>query len=82
MDAWAIATLVLGLCPRLIPAAVANRNIDLRDYVDEAARNDDDSYCYDLLCNIVHEGQPGAGKGTYRTHVYHKVRRNTVELAQ
>jgi hypothetical protein len=30
-------------------------------------------YKYDLLCNVVHDGLPGAGKGTYRIYVYHKV---------
>ena len=48
--------------------------------MDESARKEEDSYCYDLLCNIVHEGQPGAGKGAYRTHVYHKVREFLVDL--
>ena len=29
---------------------------------------------YDLLANIVHDGEPASGKGTYRVHVLHKVR--------
>ena len=28
---------------------------------------------YDLIANIVHDGEPGPGKGTYRVHVLHKV---------
>ena len=28
---------------------------------------------YDLIANIVHEGEPGEGKGTYKAHVLHKV---------
>lgn len=27
---------------------------------------------YDLIANIVHDGEPGAGKGTYRVHILHK----------
>ena len=30
---------------------------------------------YDLVANICHDGPAGAGKGTYRLHVRHKVRR-------
>ena len=25
------------------------------------------------MANIVHDGEPGPGKGTYRVHVLHKV---------
>ena len=28
---------------------------------------------YDLVANICHDGQAGAGKGTYRVHLRHKV---------
>ena len=28
---------------------------------------------YDLVANISHEGEPGADKGNFRVHVYHKV---------
>lgn len=38
------------------------------------------SYRYNLVCNIVHDGQPGAGKGTYRAHVYHKGTRQWHEI--
>ena len=29
---------------------------------------------YDLLANIVHDGLPGKGKGTYHMHFRHTVR--------
>lgn len=28
---------------------------------------------YDLMANVVHDGEPGSGKGTYRVHVLHQV---------
>ena len=28
---------------------------------------------YDLIANVVHDGEPGPGKGTYRVHILHKV---------
>ena len=28
---------------------------------------------YDLVANICHDGKAGAGKGTYRAHIRHKV---------
>jgi U4/U6.U5 tri-snRNP-associated protein 2 len=55
-----------------------HRNLDFRDYVEESHRKPGKSYRYNLICNIVHEGQPGAGKGTYRAHVYHKVGMDSV----
>lgn len=30
------------------------------------------SYIYTLIANIVHDGEPDAGKGTYRTHILHR----------
>lgn len=27
---------------------------------------------YDLIANIVHDGEPGPGKGTYRVHILHQ----------
>ena len=48
------------------------RNIEMRDYLAAAHPGVElDSYKYDLVANIVHDGLPG--KGTYRCHVYHKV---------
>lgn len=37
--------------------------------VPEAAEG---TYVYDLIANIVHEGEPGSGKGTYRAHILHR----------
>lgn len=28
--------------------------------------------CYTLIANIVHDGEPDAGKGTYRAHIQHR----------
>ena len=28
---------------------------------------------YDLVANMCHDGQAGAGKGTYQVHIRHKV---------
>lgn len=28
---------------------------------------------YDLVANIVHQGQPGRGKGAFKAHVLHRV---------
>jgi U4/U6.U5 tri-snRNP-associated protein 2 len=50
------------------------KNIDMRDYLQLKADSSEHSagYRYDLVANIVHDGLPGAGKGTYRCHVLHK----------
>eukprot|EP00039_Didymoeca_costata_P007298 m.98366 g.98366 ORF g.98366 m.98366 type:complete len:558 (+) comp13632_c0_seq1:32-1705(+) len=46
-------------------------NLILRDYLD-IDENDPRLFKYDLVANIVHEGLPGAGKGTYHGQVFHK----------
>lgn len=46
------------------------RDIELQDYLVDPAG----SYTYNLIANIVHDGQHGAGKGSYRTHIFHQVR--------
>ncbi|EDQ92814.1 uncharacterized protein MONBRDRAFT_13756 [Monosiga brevicollis MX1] len=48
------------------------KDIDFAGLVAEEFRDSSKTYKYDLLCNIVHDGLPGAGKGTYRAHLYHK----------
>eukprot|EP00049_Salpingoeca_infusionum_P002842 m.60474 g.60474 ORF g.60474 m.60474 type:complete len:627 (+) comp11819_c0_seq4:154-2034(+) len=48
------------------------KNIDFGDYIDPEQKDAERSYSYDLLANIVHDGLPGPGKGTYRAHVRHK----------
>lgn len=44
----------------------------MKDYVSTA--DDTTWFKYDLVANIVHEGLPEAGKGTYNAQVLHKVR--------
>lgn len=46
------------------------KNIDLAEFVAVDANVKDT--CYDLVANIVHDGDPNAGKGTYRVHILHK----------
>ncbi|XP_019635305.1 PREDICTED: U4/U6.U5 tri-snRNP-associated protein 2-like isoform X1 [Branchiostoma belcheri] len=50
------------------------KNIDLREYLskDPEIQKKHPNTTYDLIANIVHDGLPGAGKGTYRVHIYHK----------
>ena len=45
----------------------------MSEYMAEEDRERGEPYQFDLLTNIVHDGLPGAGKGTYRVHVHHKV---------
>lgn len=48
------------------------KNIDMSMYLDPSKLDFDQTCKYDLLANIVHDGLPGAGKGTYRMYFYHK----------
>ncbi|CAG0887593.1 unnamed protein product [Cyprideis torosa] len=47
------------------------RGVDFGEFLTPEIRAKHDRTVYDLLANIVHDGQPGAGKGTYRVHVQH-----------
>lgn len=47
------------------------RNLRLRDYLAVDPEVDPGLYRYDLVANIVHEGLPGAGKGTYLAQTLH-----------
>lgn len=38
----------------------------------DAIHNRISNYNYNLIVNIVHDGEPEAGKGTYRAHVLHR----------
>lgn len=49
------------------------RNIDLADVLSPETKLKCRDSTYDLLANIVHDGEPASGKGTYRVHVLHKV---------
>lgn len=48
------------------------KNVDLSELVEEEMR-DKGPRLYDLIANIVHDGEPESGKGTYRIHILHKV---------
>lgn len=50
------------------------KNIDLGEYLapDKEVRDAHPFTSYDLLANIVHEGEPGKGKGVFKAHVLHK----------
>ncbi|EGD72995.1 U4/U6.U5 tri-snRNP-associated protein 2 [Salpingoeca rosetta] len=56
------------------------KNVDLSDYIAEEDKESGDSYQFDLLANIVHDGLPGPGKGTYRAHVHHKGSKKWFEI--
>eukprot|EP00729_Bicosta_minor_P001035 gene1036-18917_t len=46
------------------------KNLVFRDYID-VEEGDTDLYRYNLIANVVHEGLPESGKGTYHAHLYH-----------
>lgn len=48
------------------------KNIDFGDLMTDEARSQHKFTTYNLMANVVHDGQPGSGKGTYRVHVLHK----------
>jgi hypothetical protein len=50
-----------------------HRNVDFGELLAPEIRAKHKNTTYDLMANIVHDGEPGAGKGTYRVHVLHKV---------
>ena len=49
------------------------RNIDFGDLLAPEHRVLHRNTTYDLMANVVHDGEPERGKGTYRVHVLHKV---------
>lgn len=55
------------------------KNVDLSElFVNDNKNNETTNgnyqkVVYDLIANIVHDGQPESGKGTYRIHILHKV---------
>jgi U4/U6.U5 tri-snRNP-associated protein 2 len=49
------------------------RGIDFGELLSADVRAKHRHTTYDLMANIVHDGDPGAGKGTYRVHILHKV---------
>jgi len=46
------------------------KNIDLSDCLPPGSEQVDT--CYDLIANVVHDGDPNAGKGSYRVHILHQ----------
>ncbi|XP_037068844.1 U4/U6.U5 tri-snRNP-associated protein 2-like [Pollicipes pollicipes] len=48
------------------------KSIDLAEYLAPDCAAAAGNTVYDLLTNIVHDGEPGAGKGTYRCHTLHR----------
>lgn len=49
------------------------KNVDLSELMEAETRNNAGKKLYDLIANIVHDGEPEAGRGTYRIHILHKV---------
>lgn len=39
---------------------------------DQSASQLNKQFCYSLIANIVHDGEPEAGKGSYRAHILHR----------
>ncbi|CAH1794320.1 unnamed protein product [Owenia fusiformis] len=48
------------------------KNIDFGDLLSQEVKANHKHTCYDLVANIVHDGEPGPGKGAYKLHVMHK----------
>jgi len=48
------------------------KSIDFGDILSPEVKAAHGGAVYDLLANIVHDGEPNAGKGTYRLHILHK----------
>ncbi|XP_015786303.1 U4/U6.U5 tri-snRNP-associated protein 2 [Tetranychus urticae] len=48
------------------------KDVDLTELLSPAKRTDNIRCHYDLIANIVHEGEPDPGKGAYRIHVLHR----------
>lgn len=46
------------------------RDVDLRELLSPEAQKSNPNTVYDLIANVVHDGQPN--KGTYRVHILHK----------
>ena len=49
------------------------RGIDFGELLSPEVRAQHKHTAYDLIANIVHDGDPGSGKGSYRSHILHKV---------
>lgn len=49
------------------------KDVDLTELLEAESQKENEKVCYDLIANIVHNGEPEPGKGTYRVHVLHQV---------
>lgn len=49
------------------------RGIDFGELLSPEVRAKHPSTVYDLVANIIHDGEPGPGHGTYRIHILHRV---------
>jgi len=49
------------------------RSIDFGELLSADVRCRHEHTTYDLIANVVHDGEPGPSKGTYRVHILHKV---------
>lgn len=58
------------------------KNLDMKEYLvdDPKVREKYPFTCYDLVANISHDGEPGADKGNFKVHVYHKGAKQWFEL--
>ncbi|KAK3089752.1 hypothetical protein FSP39_006198 [Pinctada imbricata] len=56
------------------------KNIDFGDLLPPEERVKHKCTTYDLMANVVHDGLPERGKGTYRCHVLHKGTQKWFEL--
>ncbi|XP_071830110.1 ubiquitin carboxyl-terminal hydrolase 39-like [Apostichopus japonicus] len=58
------------------------KNIDFKDMLssDPAVIAKHPHTTYDLMANVVHDGEPGSGKGTYRVHVLHQASQKWYEI--
>ena len=50
-----------------------SRGIDFGELLSPEVRAKHKDTIYDLVANIVHDGEPGSAKGTYRVHLLNKV---------
>ncbi|CAL1542817.1 unnamed protein product [Lymnaea stagnalis] len=56
------------------------KNIDFGDLLSAETRAQHKHTTYDLAANIIHDGEPGKGKGSYRCHVLHKGQNKWYEM--
>lgn len=57
-----------------------HRNIDFGDILTPEVKARHKQTIYNLVANIVHDGEPG--KGTYRVHLLHKVKMFLLVMCQ